>query len=95
MKAIELKYKAETGCDPFFEIETDWITKSFDSVAMEGMSGDGIRELIDYDCEHNAGWGIFLNQVPEKYQECDNVNFYTPEYVEWLENEVERLTPKN
>ena len=37
MKAIELKYKAETGCDPFFEIETDWITKSFDSVMMEGM----------------------------------------------------------
>ena len=92
MKETELKYKAETGCSPFFEIETELLTKALDSGMMEGMSGREICELIDYDCEHNANWGIFLSQVPDKYQECDNINFYTPEYVEWLENKVEQLT---
>lgn len=92
MKAMELKYKAETGLSAYLDIETEMLTKMFDSVMMEGMSGDEIRKLIDYDCEHNAKWGIFIYQLPDKFQDSCNVTMYTTEYVEWLENELERLT---
>ena len=95
MKAIELKYKAETGCDTCLSIETSLLTQAFDGVMFEGMSKREIIEAMDYDTEHNAKWGVFIDQIPKEIQGEDNdVYIHAPEYVEWLENELERLTTK-
>ena len=92
MNNTELRYKAETGFDASKWIETELLTKTVDSVMFEGMTGKEIREVIDYDITNNAGWGIFINQLPVEYSDGDDVSIPSIEYVKWLENEVERLS---
>lgn len=88
----KIQYKSETGMCPFFEKESEHLTGSFDSRAMEGLTGSEIRSMLDYDCKKNAKWGVFIMDLPEEYQECNDLKIYTPEYVEWLESRLEQLT---
>lgn len=88
----KIQYKSETGKTAFFNVEAERLTQELDSVMMEGMSGEEIRSLIDYDCSHNVKLGIFLDQIPTELQECENLIIHSPEYVEWLESRLEQLT---
>lgn len=84
----KLQYKSETGLTPYFNVEAERLTQEFDTGMMEGLTAKEIKSLIDYDCSHNVKLGVFLDQIPTEYQECENLIVFTPEYVEWLESRI-------
>jgi hypothetical protein len=85
---IKMKYKAETGNSPYFEKETDHITKSLSGFEFQGMLASEIISALDYDLNHNAGWGVFISDFPKEYLVNDDLKIYTPEYVQWLEEKL-------
>lgn len=84
----KFQYKSETGNSAFLNVEAERLTQELDSEMMQGMTAKEIRNLIDYDCSHNVKLGIFLDQIPTEYQECENLILVTPEYIEWLESKI-------
>ena len=74
---MKTKYKAETGQSAYVEIESDLLMQSLDGLEFEGMTGIEIRDALRYDFNNNAGWGVFLNKLPEEYKQ-DNENVLIP-----------------
>lgn len=88
---MKTKFKAETGQSAFIEIESDLLMLSLDGSEFEGMAGIEIRDSLKYDFHKNAGWGVFSNKLPEEYkQDNENIIIPSPDYVEWLEEIVEK-----
>ena len=84
----EIKYKSETGKTAYNEIETKHLTRSMDGVEFIGMTGKEICDTLAFDYNNNANWGIFISELPNKYIFQGDVKIYSPEYVEWLENQI-------
>ena len=84
----KIQYKSETGNTPFFEKESEHLTGSLQGMDFEDMRASAIRSMLDYDCKKNAKWGVFIMDLPEEYQEKNNLKIFTPEYVEWLESKL-------
>ena len=84
----KIQYKSETGNSAYIDFESSHLTESLDSMGFEGMSGDEIRSALDYDCKNNAGWGIFIKDIPVEFTENDCLIIPSPEYVEWLESKL-------
>lgn len=88
----KIQYKSETGTSPFFELESKHLTESMSGLEFEGMTRKEIRDALKYDFRKNSHWGVFIMDLPEEYQECNDLKIHTPEYVEWLESRLEQLT---
>ena len=88
---LKIQYKSETGENPILELESKHLTESMDGAEFEGMTGKEIRDLLKYDCDKNAKWGVFIFELPIEFQDCDNLIIYTPEYIQWLESKLEEL----
>ena len=86
---LKLQYKQSTGLSATIEIASEYLTMSMDGYEFDGMSGSEIRHFLDDDSIHNAKWGIFIDKLPREFTPHDDVALPTPEYVKWLEEQVE------
>ena len=59
------------------------------------MSSNEIMDALDFDCRDNAHWGVFIQDLPQEYQDNNDLKIFTPEYIEWLEEKLTELQKTN
>lgn len=91
---FKLRYKADTGESPYLSIESQSIIGELDPRIFEDYSKPEIIELLDYDLRYNSKWGIYVDQLPNEYNDGEDVSIYSPEYVRWLEDQLTVLERK-
>lgn len=90
-KDTERMYKAETGNTAIIEIESDYLIPQLDYRVLQENTKDEIIDILKYDSDHNADWGIFTKDIPDGYLDNSDLVIPTPEYVAWLESKLLEL----
>lgn len=84
---LRLRYKQETGNRPVKDIETLKLTLPLDSKVLSDFNAVGLRNLIDLD-RRKAQYGVFISDLPFSYIVYGDLKIPTPEYVKWLEDQI-------
>jgi hypothetical protein len=54
----------------------------------EGMNAREIIDMLNYDCNKNAEWGVFIEELPELWHIENDLKIPTYEYIKWLEDQI-------
>lgn len=93
MSKFQMQYKADTGNSAQLTgIESILMVETIDTVQLEGMTGKEIIELLEYDNLKNISWSIRIKDLPKEYIQEDDLHLINPDYINWLETQLETLT---
>ena len=85
MNKAQLKYKRETGNCYYKSIETRLVVDALDMRCFEGWKQEDIINAIDSE---TPSWGVLVSELPKEYDDSTNIFLPTPEYVQWLEEQI-------
>lgn len=85
---LKIQYKSDTGKSPIFELESQRLTEELDSRIFEENTKREIIDMINYDSNYNAKWGVFMDQLPKEFQLNEDLIIPSADYVQWLEDKV-------
>jgi len=88
MNNAQLKYKRETGNCHYMHIEPRIVVDAIDIRLFDGWTYKDIVNAIDSEI---PSWGILIEELPREYDDNTDVFLPTPEYIEWLESQIEQL----
>jgi hypothetical protein len=89
----KIRYKSETGYSAFMSIEASLLTEQIDSRMFEFDTKSEIIDTLRYNEKHGTKWGVFIESLPAEYVDGSDIfDMITPEYIKWLEDELEKLT---
>jgi hypothetical protein len=87
MNQIELQYKRETGNSAdLCGIESELMTNEFDGIFCLDLDKKAIIDYLASCAEH---WAIKMSDIPEEFNDADNLILPDPGYIKWLEEKVE------
>lgn len=90
MNELEIKFKADTGQSAFLEIESLSMTETIDTYPLQGE--DTVEDVINLIDSMDYDWAVCIKDIPKEYINHYDFNVYRPEYVKWLEEQLNTLT---
>ena len=88
MKDIQLKYKRETGKSHIpYSIEAEPMVEPYNAHVMSKLSK---RDILLYMVGDKGHFSVKLENIPNEFVSDDcYLDLVSPEYVEWLEEQLE------
>ena len=86
MNELKIEYKSDTGLSAFVEIGSLAMIEDIDTYPLQEC--DTVEDVIDLIDLCDYEWAVLMDNIPDKYNDNNDLKIYRPEYVEWLEEKL-------